>query len=90
MSQMELIDDEHVVALMLKATGEDYWESDAWKLRMFADYMNAAVSLRVEPIYQVRDVHNMVWRDVGESTFYLMREKPEYKVRIVYAKQEGA
>jgi ABC-type Mn2+/Zn2+ transport system ATPase subunit len=36
------IDDRKVIELMLKATGEDYDESEAWKLRLFVDYMNAA------------------------------------------------
>lgn len=38
---IDSIDDETVVALMLKATGEEYDEADAWKLRMFAQYMGA-------------------------------------------------
>jgi hypothetical protein len=40
------IDDRQVIELMLKATGEDYDESEAWKLRLFVDYMNAAAKIK--------------------------------------------
>lgn len=32
--------DEEVVALFLKATGEDWNAKDAWLLQLFADYMH--------------------------------------------------
>jgi hypothetical protein len=46
LSDTSLIDDRTVIELMLKATGEDYDESEAWKLRLFVDYMNGAASLK--------------------------------------------